>query len=102
MKTRLKAMTKAERDRIGLIKSEIGCMACRQLDRDPTPCHAHHMLDTGSRISHSHTYGLCEAHHVGNDMSVHKTKRKFAERFGTDEELLAATNGLLEQLRIVR
>jgi len=94
MKT--KPMNKSERRRMEIVK-QIGCMACRQDGHDPAPSHAHHITICGQRVGHTATYGLCDPHHVGNDMSIHKTKRKFNERYGTDGELLAACNWLVRE-----
>ena len=90
MKT--KPMNKSERRRIEIIKSEMGCEACLQDEIESIPCHAHHIVICGSRVGHLATYGLCDDHHVGNEMSVHKTKRKFNKRYGTDGELLTKCN----------
>ncbi len=86
-------MTKAERRRFEILKSSIGCIACG----NPVFCHAHHLLSGGRRISHLHTIPLCQECHVGNELSTHKTKRKFIETYGTDEELLERTNDLIAQ-----
>ena len=101
MKTALPAVTKAQSERMGLIVREIGCIACF-LDTDTYHEGViHHLLDTGRRISHDHTICLCEGlidHHQGND-GIHRAKRKFRGKYGTDDELLALTNWLVKTVR---
>ena len=101
-----KPMTKSERRRMRIV-NELGCMACIQdvlVNGEITyrtcgqaPAHAHHVIVCGSRVGHLATYGLCDDHHVGNDMSVHKTKRKFNQKYGTDGELLTECNRLIKE-----
>lgn len=91
-----KPMTPAERKRAGIIRAEIGCIACIiDGNRDPVPAYLHHCLDTGVRRGHMFSYGLCDEHHVGNDCSIHKTKRKFNAIYGTDDDLIAMTDELV-------
>jgi len=86
-------MTKEERRRFEILKTQIGCIACN----NPVLCNAHHLLSGGRRIGHMHTIPLCQPCHVGDELSTHKTKRKFREIYGTDEELLTRTNELIAQ-----
>ena len=80
-----------------IIKRDIGCIACyKDHGVFGTPAHAHHLLSGGRRISHLHTIGLCELHHVGAD-GIHTRKRWVRDTYGTDNELLALTNELLAQ-----
>lgn len=73
------------------------------------PCEAHHLLDCGRRRGHYFTIGLDEWFHRGitrdgeslsdcakrRGPSLVLGTREFAERFGTDDELLAFESELL-------
>ena len=94
MKTALPNPTKAESRRMEIIKSEIGCIAS-WIDGLPyTPCEIHHLMDTGRRRGHAFTIGLTPDQHQGNN-GIHKAKRSFREKYGTDDELLKMTNDLI-------
>ena len=102
MKTALPNATVEQKERFRIIKEELGCIACWLDTGYYNPCNVHHLLDTGSRRGHDFTIGLCEFeepgapnHHVGNDMSIHRTKREFTKKYGTDDELLDLTNALI-------
>jgi len=86
-------MTKAERRRFEILKTQIGCIACG----NPVICNAHHLLSGGRRRGHMETIPLCQPCHVGDELSIHRTKRKFCEIYGTDDELLERTNALIGQ-----
>jgi len=80
---------------MGAVKEIIGCIICYKISGIlGSPAHAHHLLSGGRRISHKHTIGLCELHHVGAD-GIHTRKRWVRDTYGTDNELLALTNELL-------
>lgn len=100
MKSSLPAATDAQSYRIEIIKREIGCIACRQLELPGVWADAHHLIDpnTGNRISHDHTIPLCKPHHDG-PYSIHKKKIWFRETFGTDEYLLDETNALFREFK---
>ena len=97
MKSSLPPPTKAQSRRMGIIKREIGCIACRQFNFFGVWADAHHLIseETGERISHSHTIPLCKRHHDKGRESIHGAKRWFRESFGTDEALLAETDRLV-------
>jgi hypothetical protein len=83
-----------------IIQRDVGCIACRRrFGIRGVPAHAHHLIDpkTGNRISHDATIPLSDEFHVGTELSIHKTKRLFAEKVGTDECLLEYTNRLVAQ-----
>ena len=97
MKSSLPNPTKAESRRMEIIKSEIGCIACWIDVNMYCPPAIHHLLDTGRRRGHRYTIGLCEGaidHHQGNN-GIHRAKRSFREKYGTDDELLRMTNDLI-------
>jgi hypothetical protein len=96
MKSKARSATKSQLRRMLIIKSITGCVACIKDDRDPVPCNAHHMLAGGQRIGHDHTYGLCTFHHVG-ELSIHGSKRRFLEKYGSEQELLEMTNKLIAE-----
>jgi len=94
----LPTATKAEKRRFEIISRDVGCIACYQLSGIMgTPGDCHHLLspDTGRRISHLHTIGLCKAHHDKGPLSIHKAKFNFRRKFGSDKFLLEQTNDLV-------
>lgn len=107
----IKAATKAEKKRFERIV-EAGCVAC-SVNGLRTNQHAevHHLLDGGVRRGHAFTVGLCFFHHRGIPIgtrsvaemtdaygpSLYHNARAFHERFGSDEELLAIQNQLIEE-----
>ena len=90
---------------------EIGCLACKQLGYyQPSDCH--HLLSGHVRRGHEFTIPLCPYHHrnLWNDRfanrkiaesmlgpSLAQDSKKFHERFGSDDELLALANQLIEK-----
>lgn len=100
MKSSLPPPTKAEQRRFEIITQRLGCVACRMEGFGYVPADAHHLLSGGRRISHSHTIPLCPWHHRGvaadykpvGQPSLALNKREFEEWYGTEEQLLEATN----------
>jgi hypothetical protein len=104
-----KAATNAERVRMGRI-AEMGCVACRKqgLGR-VTPAEVHHLTKCGRRRGHSYTVALCRWHHRGVcwakideatamwGPSYFHDATDFRARYGSDDELLAYQNRLLEE-----
>lgn len=81
----------------------LGCIACRTMGLS-TPAEIHHVLRNGRRIGHHAVLGLCPAHHRSgrNDdeiVSRHPWKREFEKRHGTEAELLAKVEELLNASR---
>lgn len=68
----------------------------------------HHLLRAGKRMGHQYTICLCVWHHRGHHQlpdkdaerlfgpSLAKNKKAFVNEFGTELELLEATNQALE------
>lgn len=106
--------TKAQSARWDAMRS-IGCIACRQnlglWGACPMPIEIHHLLSGGRRIGHDATLALCHWHHQAKRFpsttsgyaeqaklygpSLEREPRRFAEMYGTDEELLALQNDLM-------
>ena len=101
-------MTKAERERLSRLK-EMPCIVCGR-----RPVEIHHLVDNGYRRlsgGHSSTIPLCIWHHRGepdywqskksmaqsHGPSLATSKRAFVERFGSERELLAKVNALLDR-----
>ncbi len=73
----------------------------------------HHLTECGRRLGHDFTIALCQWHHRGDPpVGMSKTeatglygpsyadgRRPFAEVFGSDDELLAIQNQLLENMK---
>lgn len=99
-------MRKAEAERYRRL-SALGCVACRKNGRY-SQAEIHH-LNTGGHAGHKrrgweYTIPLCPAHHRGimwrevdHGPSLAMQPRRFREVFGSDDELLEATNKLLEE-----
>ncbi len=85
----------------------LGCLACRHDGRHGVPSDMHHPL-RGYRIGIAVVVPLCVWHHrgvcVGNPdkyaerwgPSLHHHAKRFRAKYGTDEQLLAETERLLE------
>ena len=93
MRSSLPPPTKSESRRMEIIKSQVGCIATRFDQLQYTPCEIHHLISekTGNRISHAATIGLTYEHHQGKD-GIHKAKKRFKAKYGSDAELLELTN----------
>ena len=87
----------------------IGCIACHQLGFFSLP-QAHHLLSGNVRRGHQFSIPLCPYHHVSQlpsgaksskaiatllGPSLARESKRFHERFGTDDELLAKVNELI-------
>lgn len=87
--------------------SRIGCTVCRIFYQVRSECHIHHAVGLkyrgmGMKARDEHTFGLCPTHHqYGNahHPSVHGQPKEFEARYGTQEELLEATNKMIEASR---
>lgn len=78
--------------------TQLGCIACLVQDTPGTPAEVHHIRagqGRGQRSGHKKSIGLCPPHHRGTDHprtpSIHKDKRAFETRFGTELELYERT-----------
>lgn len=103
MKHSTKAPTKADRRRFIAIQF-IGCVACRQHGIYNTPPDVHHLTEGGRRRGHRYTIGLCPWHHrgvgAGQGVSLAHGSRPFHELYGTDAELLAEQDRLIERYEL--
>lgn len=105
-----KRRTLAHQRRFDAIKGA-GCLACRiECMPHDGGCEVHHLLSGGVRIGHEATIGLCFWHHRGSAQSrqtdgaclvaygpsYHRHKRAFAQRYGSDAELLAMQDAIIE------
>ena len=84
----------------------IGRIACRQKYRAYSPCIIHHLcgLDStrkglGGKADDRETIGLCAPHHKGSGVGVsyHDAPETWEKIFGTQQDLLAITNGYIEK-----
>jgi hypothetical protein len=101
--------TEAQLRRWGAIR-ECGCILCRKIGLGYVPPEIHHLTDTGRRISHDHTIGLCEYHHQGRtayrkEQALHiygpslaHGAKPFRAHWGTNPELLELQEKLLKCL----
>lgn len=105
--------TKADLERYALIQ-QMGCVACREHDIF-SMCDVHHLNSGGHagqvRRGNQSTIGLCPYHHRGIWRSEIKlqhmideygpslalTPRRFRERYGSDDELLAKVDNWIKE-----
>lgn len=87
----------------------LGCIACRKWGHRSN-AEVHHLLSGNKRIAHHATIPLCAWHHrgvtpTGSNRRKMETllgpslalqSKRFHEIFGSDEELLAEVNALLQ------
>ncbi len=96
-------MTKADRARFARLQL-FGCIACRLLDQPGTPGDIHHLTDCGQQLGHEATICLCPYHHRGypssegwcKGPSLADNKTAFVHTFGTEKQLLAISNTLMD------
>lgn len=99
-------MTKTEKRWLDAI-CQLGCIVCLLFLRVFSPAEAHHMLSGGRRRGHLFTIPLCPAHHrwgMDDDQATSRgqCRRRFEERYGTEESLLAKTRELVaRRFRVV-
>lgn len=110
-----KNRTKAEQARFDAIKAG-PCIACIQRGIDLSGMglvEVHHLLSGGRRIGHMATVGLCTWSHRGVPFDFHshdemrehygpslaEGSKPFHAEFGSDAELLAIQNELLEEAK---
>ena len=101
--------TKAQAERFVRIKLDSGCVCCRIRGIGYVQPDIHH-LGVGRRDGHDATIGLCQWHHRGippegwtpktyiefAGPSLARGSKPFHAEFGSDEELLAMQNSILE------
>lgn len=103
--------TKAEAKRMDTIKEMAICMCCRQRKLLASYVEVHHLLSGGKRMGHMFTVGLCVWHHRAVPMygykraqmreiygdSLAEGSKIFRAQFGSDMDLLAMQNELLDE-----
>ena len=76
---------------------DYGCVLCKWEWQLTTPPQIHHMLSGGRRMGHLWTLPLCFSHHdgginnaqiVSRGHSLRRWENRYAERFGTEREIL--------------
>jgi hypothetical protein len=102
--------TKAEKARMALL-SEIRCVACWTTGLCCGRTEVHHLLSGGIRRGHTFTIPLGQWHHQGIPLPGYSAKqmrnffgpslrlhsKAFKAQYGTDDELLAKVNALLDR-----
>ena len=113
-----KGRTNAEDDHFRKLK-EMRCIACqiniessRFMPTVRTTPEIHHQLSGNKRLGHMFTVQLCTWHHRGEPSnglsattmsalhgpSLARQSRLFRQHYGSDEELLARVNSMLEKM----
>lgn len=109
MKHSTKPPNKSEQMRFEAIK-QVGCVPCWLNGVEFNPCTIQHVVEGRKRLGHEWTYGSCCWHHQGYPLeglnereseeiagpSLAKSRRKFAERFGSERELVALCNEMIK------
>jgi len=88
-------MTRSEALHLDKVQA-LGCIACYQ-EGVYSPAEIHHILDGNRRIGHHSVLPLCVPHHRGGSdgdsyphaVSRHPFKRRFEDKYGTEQVLLA-------------
>lgn len=73
--------------------ASLGCVVCRNAGFGETPAQVHHIREgqgAAQRAPDFLVIPLCPEHHDGKD-SIHKDRRRFQARYGTELDLLAQT-----------
>jgi hypothetical protein len=114
-----KHRTKSDDDRFDAIQS-IGCICCCLENWPGTPCEIDHLLTGGVRFEDEHRYtiGLDSWHHRGippphccgsieeatkcHGPSRRHNSKAFAERYGTDDQLLAIEDAAIRIVQSAR
>lgn len=82
--------------------ASLGCIACR-IDGNHNPIVSIHHIDGRTKPgAHMRVLPLCAGHHqdgygIPGLIAVHPYKRRFEDRYGSQYELLAMCEQLLEQ-----
>ena len=92
-------MNKTEKGWMAAV-ADLGCIVCKNEGYGFVPCCVHHLLSGGRRIGHLKTIGLCPSHHASGVKTAefcsrHPWAREFEKRYGTEENLLKQTQGLI-------
>lgn len=94
-------MNKTERLHLNKVAA-LGCIACYKQGTPGTPAEIHHPragTGLGKKASHYEAIPLCPMHHRGTAglsvPSIHGSKNRFIETFGTEAELLELTLSLI-------
>ena len=88
-------MTKAEKEENDRIAA-VGCIACILDGYENSPAEIHHCRNLGGKRGLAPKLPLCFYHHRGQAVgipSIHKSKTKFRERYGSEESLLEIVAG---------
>jgi len=78
--------------------ADLGCIACLQMGYEDKPASLHHIrtnVGAGQRATHFEVIPLCLEHHQKGKNAIHNSKVNFEADFGTELELLAMVNDLL-------
>lgn len=81
------------------IYSRIGCVAC-YIDGINTPAvEWHHVRILGGQRKLCRILPLCVTHHRLGAISLHRAKRSFREKYGSEEELLKLVDQRIVDIR---
>jgi hypothetical protein len=88
--------TKSEKDWMDSI-IKIGCIVCKLYHHCESPACIHHIEGKTKYNAHFKTIPLCPVHHQygGVGIAIHAGKKSFADRYGTEYELLEKLKDVL-------
>lgn len=95
--------TRAEQLYWSRLVSVVGCIACRIDGNVNNHCSIHHTDGRTKPGAHRKVLPLCGGHHqdgTDNDktkIAIHPWKRRFEEKYGTQEELMAMCDKILNE-----
>jgi hypothetical protein len=76
----------------------LGCVVCRNEGYGYSPTSIHHIRPQGAKTDHYKAIPLCPQHHQhgGLGIALHAGQKRWEEKFGTEMELLAQVEELLD------
>lgn len=79
----------------------LGCVVCLKHHQVQTPAAVHHIVEGSRRLGHFYTIPLCDPGHHQNSptsqkLSRHPHKARFEKKYGTEYELLAYVQTILD------
>ena len=78
--------------------ARVGCIVCRKLGYGYSPAEVHHCRIVGGKRRLAFLLPLCPAHHRLGPDSLHRNKRGFRDKFGSEQALFAETLAAIDEI----